>query len=74
MLLDALLRVYWPALEECYVRVVLSDMLGGKDVVEGCDGLTDERMCWIVIGRIHVKTELHAQICFYILPLINIVG
>jgi hypothetical protein len=51
-------------------RVVLSDVLGGKDVVEEHDG----RTCRIVIGRIRVKTELHPQICFYILPLVNTVG
>jgi hypothetical protein len=36
--------------------------------------VTDEQTCWIVIGRIRVKTELHAQICFYVLPLVNTVG
>jgi hypothetical protein len=41
-------------------RVVLSDVLGSKDVVEGRDGRTDERTRRIVIGRIRVKTELHA--------------
>jgi hypothetical protein len=51
-------------------RVVLSDVLGGKDVIEGRDG----RTCRIVIGRIRVKTELHAQIRFYILSLVNTVG
>jgi hypothetical protein len=55
-------------------RVVLSDVLGSKDVVEGRDGRTDGRTCRIVIGRIHVKTKLHAQICFYVLPLVNTVG
>jgi hypothetical protein len=55
-------------------RVVLSDVLGGKDVIEGRDGQTDGQTCRIVIGRIRVKTELHAQIRFYILPLVNIVG
>jgi hypothetical protein len=55
-------------------RVVLSDVLGGKDVVEGRDGRTDGRTCRIVIGRIRVKTELHPQIRFYILPLVNTVG
>jgi hypothetical protein len=39
--------------------VVLSDVLGGKDVVEGRDGQTNERTCQIVIGRIRVKMELH---------------
>jgi hypothetical protein len=51
-------------------RVVLSDILGGKDVIEGCDG----RTCWVVIGRIRVKMELHAQIRVYILFLVNNVG
>jgi hypothetical protein len=41
-------------------RVVLSDVLGSKDVVEERDGRTDGRMRRIVIGRIRVKTELHA--------------
>jgi hypothetical protein len=45
-------------------------VLGGKDVVEGRDG----RTCRIVTGRIRVKMELHAQIRFYILPLVNTVG
>jgi hypothetical protein len=54
--------------------VVLSDVLGSKDVVEGRDGWTDGRMRRIVIGRIRVKTELHAQIRFYVLPLVNTVG
>jgi hypothetical protein len=49
------------------VRVVLSDLLGGKDVVEGRDGWT----CQIVIGRIRIKTELHVQIRFYFLSLVN---
>jgi hypothetical protein len=52
------------------IRVVLSDVLGGKDVVEGRDG----RTCRIVIGRIRVKTDLPPQIRFYILPLVNTVG
>jgi hypothetical protein len=55
-------------------RVVLSDVLGGKDVVEGRDGRTDGWTRRIVIGRIRVKTKLHAQIRFYVLPLVNIVG
>jgi hypothetical protein len=55
-------------------RVVLSDVLGSKDVVEGRDGRTDGRTCRIVIGRIRVKMELHAQIRFYVLPLVNTVG
>jgi hypothetical protein len=55
-------------------RVVLSDVLGGKDVVEGRDGRTDGRTCRIVIGRIRVKTDLPPQIRFYILPLVNTVG
>jgi hypothetical protein len=55
-------------------RVVLSDVLGGKDVVEGRDRRTDGRTCRIVIGRIRVKTDLPPQIRFYILPLINTVG
>jgi hypothetical protein len=42
-----------------YGRVVLSDVVGGKDVVEGRDEWTDGRTCRIVIGRICVKTELH---------------
>jgi predicted RNA-binding protein len=41
-------------------RVVLSDVLGSKDVVEGRDGRTDGRTRRIVIERIRVKTELHA--------------
>ena len=52
------------------VRVILLDLLGGKDVIEGRDG----RTCRIVIGRIRVKMELHVQICFYILPLVNTIG
>jgi hypothetical protein len=32
-------------------RVVLSDVLGGKDVVEGRDGRTDGRFCLLGIGR-----------------------
>jgi hypothetical protein len=55
-------------------RVVLSDVLGSKDVVEGRDGQTDGRTRRIVIGRIRVKTELHAQIRFYALSLVNTVG
>jgi hypothetical protein len=55
-------------------RVVLLDVLGGKDVVEGRDGRTDGRTCWIVIGRIRIKIELPPQIRFYILPLVNTVG
>jgi hypothetical protein len=42
-----------------------------KDVT---DGWTDGWTCRIVIGRIRVKTELHPQIHFYILPLVNTVG
>jgi hypothetical protein len=57
-----------------FSRVVLSDVLGGKDVVEGRDGRTDGRTCRIVIGRIRVKTDLPPQIRFYILPLVNTVG
>jgi hypothetical protein len=52
------------------LRVVLSDVLGSKDVVEGRDIRTRR----IVSGRICVKTELHAQIHFYVLPLVNTVG
>jgi hypothetical protein len=55
-------------------RIVLSDVLGSKDVIEGRDGRTDERTRRIVIGRIRVKTELHAEICFYVLSLVNTVG
>jgi hypothetical protein len=55
-------------------RVVLSDVLGSKDVVEERDERTDGRTRRIVIGRIRVKTELHAQIRFYVLSLINTVG
>jgi hypothetical protein len=33
------------------VRVVLLDVLGGKDVVEGRDGRTDGRFCLLGIGR-----------------------
>jgi hypothetical protein len=33
-------------------RVVISDVLGGKDVVEGRDGRTDGRFCLLGIGRI----------------------
>jgi hypothetical protein len=51
-------------------RVVLSDVLGGKDVVERRDGRTDGWTCWIVIRCICVKMELHPQIRFYFLPLI----
>jgi hypothetical protein len=51
-------------------KVVLSDVLGCKDIVEGRD-VMDGRTCRIVIGRICVKTELHVQIRFYILSLIN---
>jgi hypothetical protein len=32
-------------------RVVISDVLGGKDVVEGRDGRTDGRFCLLGIGR-----------------------
>jgi hypothetical protein len=32
-------------------RVVISDVLGGKDVVEGHDGRTDGRFCLLGIGR-----------------------
>jgi hypothetical protein len=32
-------------------RVVLSDVLGGKDVIEGRDGRTDDRFCLLGIGR-----------------------
>jgi hypothetical protein len=32
-------------------RIVLSDVLGGKDVVEGRDGRTDGRFCLLSIGR-----------------------
>jgi hypothetical protein len=32
------------------VRVVLSDVLGGKNVVEGRDGQTDGRFCLLSIG------------------------
>jgi hypothetical protein len=55
-------------------RVVLSDVLGSKDVVDGRDGRTDGWTRRIVIGRIRVKAELHAQIRFYVLPLVNTVG
>jgi hypothetical protein len=54
--------------------VVLLDVLGGKDIVEERDGRMDEWTCWIVIGRIRVKMELHAQIRFYVLSLVNTVG
>jgi hypothetical protein len=55
-------------------KVVLSDVLGSKDVVEGSDGRMDGWTRRIVIGRIRVKTELYAQIRFYVLSLVNIVG
>jgi hypothetical protein len=42
-----------------------------KDVT---DGRMDARTRWIVMGRIRVKMELHAQIRFYVLPLVNTVG
>jgi hypothetical protein len=32
-------------------RVVISDVLGGKDVVEGRDGRTDGRFCLLGIER-----------------------
>jgi hypothetical protein len=64
----------WGILQDLHDMVVLSDVLRGKDVVEGRDGRTDGRMCWVVIGCIRVKMELHAQIRFYILPLVNTVG
>jgi hypothetical protein len=32
-------------------RVVISDVLGGKDVVEGRDGRTDGRFCLLGIRR-----------------------
>jgi hypothetical protein len=32
-------------------RVVISDVLGSKDVVEGRDGRTDGRFCLLGIGR-----------------------
>jgi hypothetical protein len=48
----------WAIIGIVICRVVLSDVLEGKDVVEGRDGRTDGRMCRIVIGHIRVKTEL----------------
>jgi hypothetical protein len=36
---------------EVVARVVLSDVLGDKDVVEGHDGRTDGRFCLLSIGR-----------------------
>jgi hypothetical protein len=36
--------------------------------------VTDGRTRRIVIERIRVKTELHAQIRFCVLPLVNTVG
>jgi hypothetical protein len=33
------------------LRVILLDVLGGKDVVEGRDGRTDGRFCLLGIGR-----------------------
>jgi hypothetical protein len=36
--------------------------------------MTDGWTCPLAIGRILVKTEVHAQIRFYILPLVNTIG
>jgi hypothetical protein len=36
--------------------------------------VTDGRTCPLGIGRVRVKTKLHAQIHFYILPPVNTVG
>jgi hypothetical protein len=33
-----------------------------------------KQTCSLAIGRVCVKTELNAQICFYILSLFNTVG
>jgi hypothetical protein len=42
---------YWLSSLSADSRVVLSDVLGGKDVVEGRDGRTDGRFCLLGIGR-----------------------
>jgi hypothetical protein len=34
----------------------------------------DGQTCRIVIGHSRVKMELHAQICLYVLSLVNTVG
>jgi hypothetical protein len=44
--------------------------LSYKDVT---DGRTVGRSCALAIKHIRVKTELHAQICFYILSPVNTV-
>jgi hypothetical protein len=38
-------------IDSIVLRVVISDVLGGKDVVEGRDGRTDGRFCLLGIGR-----------------------
>jgi NAD(P)-dependent dehydrogenase (short-subunit alcohol dehydrogenase family) len=44
-------------------RVVLSDVLGGKDVVEGRDGWTDSRFCLLGIGRNGQILQIFSRIC-----------
>jgi hypothetical protein len=50
------------------IRVVLSDVLGCKDVVEGHDGWMDGRTCRIVIGRIRVKWNYISRFVFTFYP------
>jgi hypothetical protein len=44
-------------------RVVISDVLGGKDVVEGRDGRTDGRFCLLGIGRNGQILWIFSRIC-----------
>jgi hypothetical protein len=44
--------------------VVIEDGHGGKVVIYGRDGRTDGQSCPLAIGRVRVKTELHAQVSF----------
>jgi hypothetical protein len=52
-------------------RVVLTDMLGGKDVVEGRDGRTDVSDSYRTYS---CKNGITCLDSFFILPLINTVG
>jgi hypothetical protein len=53
------------------IRVVLSDVLGGKDVIEERDERTDASDSYRTYS---CKKKLHVQIRFYILSLVLIVG
>jgi hypothetical protein len=55
-------------------RVVINDGHGGKDILLGRGGQSVGRMCPLAIRRVCVKTELYAQICFYVLIPVNTVG